>query len=237
MNKVAVLAYIVVFAVAIFLLSPIFYQNITFLLNPQDVPYIFQGRWDWVLLYIAIFGAFSFFLFYHPLRKGSWKKSTSIYVAFIIALFTEMFGIPLTVYFLSSLAPPLPQSTASPAIAFTFNIFGTTFNLLLTSLIAGIISIVGMILIVLGWKSIYKSKGLVTDGIYAYTRHPQYLGIMLIVTAWLFAWPTLITMITWPILVIAYYKLSRIEEKDMIKEFGQKYVDYRKNVSMLLPFL
>lgn len=235
--NIAVLAYLGIFSLIFLFLGPIFYQNISFILNPQDRSFLFQARWDWVFLYVGIFGGVSLFLFYHPIRKNSWKKSTSIYIAFIIALFTEMFGIPLTIYFLSSLTPSFPQPSTSPVVAFTITFSGTTFNLLLTSLIAGIISIVGFILIVLGWSKIYKSRYLVTDGIYAYTRHPQYLGIILIVTAWLFAWPTIITMIIWPILTFAYYKLARSEEKQLTKEFGKKYADYKNRVSMILPFL
>ncbi|MFQ6020530.1 MAG: methyltransferase family protein [Candidatus Aenigmatarchaeota archaeon] len=228
-----ILIYSVLFILFLVFVGPYFIQNITWLLNPESSLYLFQNRWDLVLFYIIIFSMFSFFLIYHPLKKGTWKKSTSIYIAFIIALFTEMFGIPLTAYFLSSFVS-IPQN--SPVIAFSFDFFGVNYDLLLTSLIAGIFSITGMIFIILGWKKIYKSKGLVTDGIYKIVRHPQYFGILLIVTAWLFAWPTLITIIMWPILVFSYYKLSKYEEIYLEKKFGKKYLDYKNKVSMLLPY-
>ena len=87
-----------------------------------------------------------------------------------------------------------------------------------------------------GWKEIYRSKNeLVTDGIYGFIRHPQYLGILMITTIWLFAWPTLITAVMWPILLFAYYRLAKKEEKEMEKQFGEKYIEYKKRVPMLLP--
>ena len=230
--KIAILGYLLI----IVLVAPYFIQNITFLLNPGSSVYLFQGRWDLVLLYITLFSIFSIFIIKNPLQRGTWKKSTSMYVAFIIALFTEMFGIPLTAYLLSSFVEP--TRTGSPAIAFSFQFLGTHFDLLMTSLIAGIFSIIGMVFIVLGWREIYKNKNkLVTNGVYRLIRHPQYFGILLIATAWVFAWPTLLTIIMWPILTFAYYKLARSEERFMIEKFGKQYTEYRNKTPMILPYV
>ena len=80
----------------------------------------------------------------------------------------------------------------------------------MTSLIAAILTIFSRIIIVSGWEKIYYSNGeLVTDGVYKYVRHSQYLGILIITTVWLFAWPTLFLIIMYPFLIYAYYGLSK----------------------------
>ena len=224
--------------VALFLLGgPFFVQNILWFFTEESITYLLQGRWDWVVFYIAIFSVFSFFILSNPLKKGRWRGSSNAYIAFIIALFAEMFGFPLSIYLLSQYIS-LPAEQRTPAVAFNFEFFGIKFSLLSTSFIAGIVSIFGMLLIMVGWKEIYRSKNeLVTDGIYGFIRHPQYLGIILITTVWLFAWPTLITAIMWPILLFSYYRLAKKEENEMEKQFGEKYLEYKKRVPMLLPHL
>ena len=74
-----------------------------------------------------------------------------------------------------------------------------------------------------------------TSGIYRYVRHPQYTGIIMVITAWLFAWPTLPIIAMWPILVFVYYRLARREEREMLSRFGKKYNDYMRKVPMFLP--
>lgn len=215
--------------------GPFFVQNILWFFTGWSVYLLFQGRWDWVIFYISVFSVFSFFIVSNPLKRGWWRSSANMYIAFIIALFAEMFGFPLSIYFLSQFIS-FPMEYCTPAVAFTFEFFGTRFDLLVTSFIAGIVSIVGFLLIILGWKEIYRSKdGLVTGGLYEFVRHPQYLGILLIVTVWLFAWPTLITSVMWPILVTSYYRLAKREEKDLEKKFGKKYLDYKEKVPMFIP--
>lgn len=199
------IAVLVLFSI---LALPYFIQNITWLLSKESIFYLFQNRWDLVIPSILVFSIFVLFLLI-PRKKGMWKSSTSIYVAFIIILFTEMFGFPLTLYFLSSFVN-IPTIYATPAIAFSFDLFGVRYSLLLTSLIAGFVSVIGIIFIILGWKGIFRSKNkLVTKGIFKYVRHPQYFGIMLIASIWLFAWPTLLTFVMLPILLFSYYRLAK----------------------------
>ncbi|MGD9056771.1 MAG: isoprenylcysteine carboxylmethyltransferase family protein [Desulfobacterales bacterium] len=93
----------------------------------------------------------------------------------------------------------------------------------------------GMLLVFFGWMKIHKSKGLVTSGLYRYIRHPQYTGIFLIITGWMFRWlnPTILLM--YPILLILYYKLARREEQQVLKEYGEAYLTYKKNTPMFFP--
>jgi protein-S-isoprenylcysteine O-methyltransferase Ste14 len=87
--------------------------------------------------------------------------------------------------------------------------------------------ILGYILLSKGWKQIHAAKGaLVTDGIYAYVRHPQYTGLFLVIIGFLVQWPTLLTVIMAPILLYAYVHLARLEERKALAEFGDAYKDY-----------
>ena len=97
--------------------------------------------------------------------------------------------------------------------------------------------IIGGLLVIAGWKKIYQAKeALITDGIYKYMRHPQYTGIILATFGMLVHWPTIITLIMWPILALAYYGLAKKEEKEVEKQFGENYREYKNMVPMFLPF-
>jgi protein-S-isoprenylcysteine O-methyltransferase Ste14 len=194
------------------------------------------GQWGSVVLWI-ILGLV--FLIFTPFYKKSHIKPTGAYVAFIVAMAFEMFGIPMSMYIIGWIfGSKLPDGilwghTLVGYIGHTGMYIGT------------LLMIVGVVLVIMGWNVVYKrywrkeaGKGeLVTEGIYRYIRHPQYTGFMLITLGMLLDWATIPMLIMWPVMAVLYYRLAKKEENDMIQEFGQQYLEYRQLTGMFLPRL
>lgn len=192
------------------------------------------GQWGLVLLW-TILG--SIFIAFVPFYKKSQRKPASVYLAFMVAMAFEMFGIPMSMYILSWVF-----GTRIPEGIFwghtLFEKFGH-----LGMYIGTVLAIIGIVLVVLGWREVYKrywskeeGKGeLVTDGIYRFIRHPQYTGFMLITLGMLLDWATIPMLIMWPIMAVLYYRLARREEKEMQQQFGLAYVEYKERTGMFLP--
>lgn len=95
----------------------------------------------------------------------------------------------------------------------------------------------GLLIMGIGWWKIHRAGGnLVTSGVYRLIRHPQYLGLMSITIGMLIQWPTIVTLLMWPILMIAYYRLANNEEKDLEERFGEAYRQYRHRTRAFIPF-
>jgi protein-S-isoprenylcysteine O-methyltransferase Ste14 len=198
------------------------------------------GLWYLVLLNIALFAIF-ILSFIRPRGKREWR-SMGATLAFFVALFTEMYGIPLTIYILVSILgrsypAANPFSFRSGHLWVTF-LGGGTFMFVLVHVINFILVISGFLIMWRAWRLIHRAKGgLVTGGPYAFVRHPQYAGLFLIMIGMLILWPTIITALMFPVLVFMYYRLSKKEEDDMIKEFGDEYRRYMEKTPMLIPGL
>lgn len=199
------------------------------------------GNWFLVIFNIILFLYFIKSAF-KPRTKIDWR-TYKIFGAFIVALFAEMYGFPLTIYLLTSFFGN------RLGLDFTHNnghILNTLlglqgdphFNILHIASYALIIG--GLMLLGKSWEVLYKSQKentLAITSVYKYIRHPQYLAFILIIFGFLIQWPTLITLIMAPILIFRYVRLARPEEKKMLKVFGKEYAAYKARVPGFFPSL
>jgi len=194
------------------------------------------GQWGYVIIW-SILGAV--FLLFTPFYKKSQRKPSGMYLAFIVAMAFEMFGIPMSMYILAWIfGSNIPEGVFWGHTLFQW--IGHTGMYIGTVLI-----LIGIVLVVMGWSLVYKrywrkqeGQGeLVIEGIYRYIRHPQYTGFLLITLGMLLDWATIPMLIMWPIMVILYFRLARKEEGYMEEEFGQQYIEYRQKTGMFLPMV
>jgi len=208
-------------------------------MNPQDAPA--YGLWPLVIINAAIFILFAF-SFTKPRTARDWR-SFGAFSAFLVALFTEMYGFPLTIYlvsgWLASRYPGLDLLSHNAGHLWT-TLLGwqgdphfSPLHLLSDGLIAG-----GFILIGAAWSVLYQAQRthqIAVTGPYAYLRHPQYVGFVVIMVGFLVQWPTIITLVMFPILVTMYLRLARREEREASAEFGQNYARYAATTPAFLP--
>lgn len=201
------------------------------------------GLWFLVIINSAIFILFAF-SFFKPRTKRDWR-SFGAFSAFLVALFTEMYGFPLTLFFLSGwLQSRFPgidwlSHDAGHLLEMLFgwkaNPHFGPFHLLSFAFIGG-----GFILIARAWRVLYEAQrqgALATTGPYAHVRHPQYVGFVLIMFGFLLQWPTLLTLAMFPVLVWMYARLARGEEREVAAEFGDAYRRYAGQVPAFMPRL
>ena len=198
--------------------------------------YLPHGSIDWgfVVLNIALFSLFILFIRF---RRRVTRLPSSIYLAFIVALFTEMYGFPLTMYIISWLfGSTFPGCLWYPLAVLTGEDLFTSIFLGFILPVSNIIILLGILLIIFGWRRIYRAKGqLVTTGIYGHVRHPQYLGFLLFTLGMNVLWITFSALLLWIILAVLYYRLAKKEDKELEERFGEEYLNYKRDVPMLMP--
>ena len=201
------------------------------------------GLWSLVIVNSAVFIFFAYTIF-KPSTPRDWR-SFSAFSAFLVALFAEMYGFPLTIYFLSGwLQSRYPNvdwfsHDAGHLLEMMFgwktNPHAGPFHILSFVFIGG-----GFILISAAWKVLYdaqQTRGLATTGPYSYVRHPQYVGFILVMSGFLLQWPTILTLAMFPFLTVMYVKLAHTEEQDARAEFGDAYDRYASEVPGFIPKL
>ena len=195
------------------------------------------GVWGLTAVMVVI-ASWVLYRYVAPQGWREWSRA-GIVQAFIIALYAEMYGFPLTLYLLTGFLgidiPILHQSGHLWAALFGWGDLGAMVEML----IGYAIVFFGISLLIEGWREVYKAtkeNRLATDGLYGVVRHPQYTGIFLAIFGQLIHWPTIPTVVLFPILVWAYYRLAKREENQMVKVFGSQYEDYKNRVPiMFLP--
>jgi protein-S-isoprenylcysteine O-methyltransferase Ste14 len=207
-------------------------------LTPDSPDY---GLWTVAIVNATIFILFAY-SFFKPRTSRDWR-SFGAFSAFLVALFTEMYGFPLTIYLLSGwLQSRYPgvdwfSHDAGHLLEISFgwksNPHLGPFHVLSFVLIGA-----GFWVIAAAWRVLHAAqqrRTLATTGLYAHVRHPQYVGFVMVLVGFLIQWPTLLTLAMFPLLVVMYVRLARQEECEALTAFGEAYAAYRARVPAVLP--
>lgn len=199
------------------------------------------GLWLLVALNSAIFIMFAF-SFFKPATARDWR-TFGAFSAFIVALFVEMYGFPLTLYLLSGWL-----QTRYPNLDILTHDAGHLWATLLGEkgdphfgalhIASYVVLAYGFYLLSSAWTILYhaqRRQALATSGPYAWIRHPQYVAFVLIMLGFLLQWPTLLTLLMFPILLVMYSRLAVTEEAEMRAHFGEIYVTYAQRTPRFFP--
>jgi protein-S-isoprenylcysteine O-methyltransferase Ste14 len=200
------------------------------------------GLWPLVVLNTVLFAFFAV-SFFHPRTRRDWR-AMGAFTAFLVALFTEMYGIPLTIYLLGSwLGSQFPLLRTTHAGGHLWNdLIGWTGDPHLSPFSPGQLPGDRWRVLADGGRVAAPARRraedrLATTGPYAWVRHPQYNGLLLVMIGFLSQWPTIATMIMFPILVAIYVRLARSEERAVAAQLGQQWAAYAARTPAFLPHL
>jgi protein-S-isoprenylcysteine O-methyltransferase Ste14 len=199
------------------------------------------GLWSLVIINSLVFIIFAF-SFFKPKTERDWR-SFSAFSAFIVALFAEMYGFPLTIFLLSGWL-----QSRYPGVDFFSHDAGHLWHTLLgwkgdphsdpLHILSFLLIGGGFILLSAAWRVLYQAQRnhqLATGGPYARIRHPQYAAFVLIMLGFIVQWPTILTLLMFPVLVWMYRRLALQEEREALAEFGERWQEYAAHTPRFIP--
>ncbi|WP_395018980.1 methyltransferase family protein [Dongia sp.] len=202
-----------------------------------------MNLWLLVVLNAAVFIIFAF-SFSRPSTPRDWR-AFGAFSAFLVALFTEIYGVPLTIYLLSGRLQsryPGIDLLSHDAGHLWLTLFGIKgdphFGPL--HIVSGLVIAGGFILLSAAWKVLYRAQqqhALATTGVYGRIRHPQYAGFILIMLGFLIQWPTVLILVMFPLLAAMYVRLAHREDEDAARTFGSAFFAYLAAVPAWFPRL
>lgn len=194
-----------------------------------------SGAWVIALFVIVI----ASWLLYKYMAPKTWREWTGVGLiqAFIIALYAEMYGFPLTIYLMVRFLG-LDSGNLNANLWSTLIDIGET-GMMISMILGYILLFTGFGIFIQGWRELYRAKQenrLATDGLYSLVRHPQYTGLFIgLFGEGVIHWPTVFSVGLFPVIVIAYVLLAKREQQKVIEEFGDEYLEYKRNVPAFLP--
>jgi protein-S-isoprenylcysteine O-methyltransferase Ste14 len=199
------------------------------------------GLWPLVAINSLVFILFAF-SFFKPSTKRDWRTLGG-FSAFVVALFVEMYGFPLTIYLLSGWIlgrTPGTDLLAHDSGHLWYTLFGFKGNPHFSPihLASEALIVAGFFLLAAAWPVLHRaqgSSGLASSGPYAYVRHPQYLAFLAIMVGFLLQWPTIPTVVMFPILLVVYVRLARREEREAAAHFGEAWAEYARRTPGWFP--
>lgn len=208
-------------------------------MEPHDAPA--YGLWTLVAINSLAFLIFAF-SFTKPQSARDWR-SFGAFAAFIVALFTEMYGFPLTMYLLAGWL-----QTRYPGLDLLSHDAGHLWQTIFgwkgdphfdpIHIASTLLIFAGFVLLARAWSVLYEAQRagrLATTGPYARIRHPQYAGFALILFGFLLQWPTILTLAMFPMLLAMYAWLARVEEAEVLARFGDEYRRYANRTPRFVP--
>lgn len=210
--------------------------------SERMMPGPYYGSWGAVVFSVGFFSLVILGFLRSP-RGRTWRH-LGLSEAFLVALFTEMFGVPFTIYLLGSVTGAsfglsMVEGHLWAVLLSRLGLLPLESGVGLVMAVSTVLIIVAIALMGAGWYQTWRAAGaggeLVSDGLYRFARHPQYLGFLLLATGFLIQWPTLPTLLLFPVLVVAYVRLARREERELAARFGDAWRTYRSRTPMFLP--
>ncbi|RJQ34100.1 isoprenylcysteine carboxylmethyltransferase family protein [Candidatus Parcubacteria bacterium] len=194
-----------------------------------------SGTWILAIIFVVI-ASWIFYRYFAPKTWHEWAGA-GLVQAFIIALYAEMYGFPLTIYLLVRFFG-LDRTVLNANLWSTLLGMGET-GMFISMIIGYALLFVGIGLFAEGWRELYRAheeKRLATDGLYGLVRHPQYTGLFIgLFGEGVVHWPTIFSVVLFPIIVLAYILLAYREERRMLQEFGESYRVYKERTPMFFP--